>query len=195
MLTYECGGGGGTWTQDSAIPPVQIQLRGLLSRWQKSKMRPPSSRQTHQNYICIWITPSKHILNPGRETQTSQLIFTEWGRVKDKRKKETKEFGRRTRALGREHKEGKVSTHMETPSQVQTRRTSERQRGVQQQVLKRQNRIQHRDQCWPALPSLKHMSTWPLVRGGWVLRVKFQGSGSRKRTGADCCEDTLKRVV
>lgn len=56
-------------------------------------------------------------------------------------------------------------------------------------------RIWHRDQCRPTLPSQEVVCMPTAAIEGWVLRLRVQGSDPRERTEVDCHEDTLRWLV
>ena len=53
-------------------------------------------------------------------------------------------------------------------------------------------RIWHRDQCRPTLPSQEVVCMPTVAIEGWVLRLRVQGSDPREGTEVDCHEDTLR---
>lgn len=63
-------------------------------------------------------------------------------------------MGQKTAPWGGSYEER--NTHLETsPDRAEMEEVLEPQEEIQQQILRRQNRIHHRDVCLPALPSLE----------------------------------------
>ena len=56
-------------------------------------------------------------------------------------------------------------------------------------------RTHHRDSCQTAFPSQEAAYMFTMMSGGWILRLRLQGSDPRERTRVECHEDTLKGLV
>ena len=90
---------------------------------------------------------------------------------------------------------GKVSAHSETHS-LAGRGAPECQKGMQQQVLRRQNRENPPQRSFLTSTSYLRSSlqTCPATEV-CVLRLRLRRLDPRGKTGVDCCEDTPRGLV
>ena len=90
---------------------------------------------------------------------------------------------------------GKVSAHSETPS-LAGRGAPESPRGMQQQVLRRQNRENPPQRSFLTSTSYlrNSLQTCPATEV-CVLRLRLRRLDPREKTGVDCCEDALRGLV
>ena len=102
---------------------IRINLGGP-SRWQRSEMwRSPSSPQIHHKYIDTWNNSYRTPTERWQKTSDfpkGKKIPTYLGRAKEKRKNRDKRIGTGPVPLGGSCEGGKVSTHYEAPSLVET---------------------------------------------------------------------------
>ena len=145
--------------------------------------------QIHQKFNCIWKkscrTPEHWQKNsqPSRKARRSLQNEVGW---KVKIKEETNNFRVLSAPEGGSLEGRKVSALLETPLRMGSRRASEPERVVQQQVYRgKMDKIHYRYQFWVALPSRE--VAWMLGLG-----VHAQVSDSRERTGVGRCEDILR---
>ena len=93
------------------------------------------------------------------------------GKAKEKRKNRDKRIGKGPAPLGGSCEGGKVSTHWEAPSLVETRGGGGELRSHEGERSNRMQRAKRRDSCMedlsrPALTSLRGLSAHPLRRVG-----------------------------
>ena len=137
--------------------------------------RSPSSPQIHQKYIYMWNnsyrTPTE------RWQKTSDLpkgkkLPTYLGRAKEKRKNRDKRIGTGPAPAGGSREGGKVSTHQEAPSRVETAGGGRGSFGDTEEsaatgvwrAKRRDSRTE--DWCRPALTSPRGLSAPPPGRAG-----------------------------
>ena len=116
------------------------------------------------------------------------------------KKRDTRFWNGDPASWGGSHEGGNVSTHSETYSWLRTLgsfRAWERNTVSEGNVLDRQVRENSPQRLWQANSTYQVISVFRACCSEWGLGVefRFQGLEPRKRTGADCCEDTLRELV
>ena len=135
--------------------------------------RSPFSPQIYKKCICTW---KSYRRSTGQKT---------WNKTKqNKKEKNTKDSGQDL-CLGEGIVKEQVSTHSETPSQVGTMGTLQPQRRMHNRCVEdKMQKILHRDQSQPALPSLGHISACsPEQVGTGCWDPGFRGQTPRRGLG------------
>ena len=134
----------------------------------------PTHKYVRNTSTC-GTTPTEHLLNAGRRTQTSQKARnspTYLGRPKEKRKNRDKSIGTGPAPVGGSCEGGKVSTHYEGPLQAETAGGGGGSFGAAEEsaatgvrrAKRRDSRME--DRCRPALTSSRCLSAHPPGRAG-----------------------------
>lgn len=147
--------------------------------------RPCSSPETHQIYICVW-NNSYRTLAADCCLPKSKPISLEWGRAKNKDKKESKDFGTGTCTPGTQLWRRKSLHTLGTLSWARGREELPGIRGEHSsKCLGGKMEILHRDRCGNST------SQSPTeVSRGRVLKVQASGWDPGERTRVDCLKHT-----